>query len=188
MKTARVAAKIERMPHCRVLLLAQVDWKGLLTMLSSRPLSRRVCSGVRPPPRYGERKRQALASSCTSRSISHTSRSTNSCNMHRTSKNGRQDSQPDYIRTAHGSRKHHSGIGSHFSSPNGYGILDHTVYLLTGLVYVPLRVVKNGIGCDVMLTRPGEEVSDAAFAAIWLPPAVTWINWKISSDRLLHFV
>lgn len=54
-----------------------------------------------------------------------------------------------------------------FSEPNTYGVLDHQVRLPRGgTVYVPLRVVANGPGCDLVLTlfrRP--ETSDAQFAA-----------------------
>jgi len=36
---------------------------------------------------------------------------------------------------------------------NNFGILDHHVKLITGIeVYVPMRVVKNGNGSEVMLT------------------------------------
>ena len=54
-----------------------------------------------------------------------------------------------------------------FSERNAYGVLDHQVRLPRGgTVYVPLRVVANGAGCDLVLTlfrRP--EMTDAQFAA-----------------------
>ena len=54
-----------------------------------------------------------------------------------------------------------------FSERNTYGVLDHQVRLPRGgPVYVPLRVVANGAGCDLVLTlfhRP--EITDAQFAA-----------------------
>lgn len=54
-----------------------------------------------------------------------------------------------------------------FSERNAYGVLDHQVRLPRGApVYVPLRVVANGAGCDLVLTlfrRP--EMTDAQFAA-----------------------
>ena len=54
-----------------------------------------------------------------------------------------------------------------FSERNAYGVLDHQVRLpRSGAVYVPLRVVANGTGCDLVLTlfrRPG--MTDARFAA-----------------------
>jgi hypothetical protein len=54
-----------------------------------------------------------------------------------------------------------------FSEHNAYGVLDHQVRLpRSGAVYVPLRVVAKGAGCDLVLTifrRP--EITDAQFAA-----------------------
>ena len=54
-----------------------------------------------------------------------------------------------------------------FSERNAYGVLDHSVTLPRGVtLYVPLRVVPNGDGCELVLTlfrRPG--MSDESFAA-----------------------
>lgn len=54
-----------------------------------------------------------------------------------------------------------------FSEPNTYGVADHWVGVAPGVeVYVPLRVVASGEGCEVMLTlfrQPG--MSDAQFQA-----------------------
>lgn len=54
-----------------------------------------------------------------------------------------------------------------FSEPNAYGVLDHQVRLPRGgAVYVPLRLVANGVGCELVLTlfrRP--EATDEQFAA-----------------------
>ena len=54
-----------------------------------------------------------------------------------------------------------------FSERNAYGVLDHAVTLPHGTtVYVPLRVVPAGGGCELVLTlfrRPG--MSDEKFAA-----------------------
>lgn len=54
-----------------------------------------------------------------------------------------------------------------FSEPNAYGVLDHQVRLPGAPpVYVPLRVVANDAGCNLVLTlfrRP--EMTDAQFAA-----------------------
>lgn len=54
-----------------------------------------------------------------------------------------------------------------FSDPNRLGVLDHAVTLPSGAsVYVPLRVVADGEGCELVLTlirRPG--MSDEKFAA-----------------------
>jgi hypothetical protein len=54
-----------------------------------------------------------------------------------------------------------------FSERNSYGVLDHQVRLARGApIYVPLRVVAQGEGCELVLTlfrRP--EMSDEKFAA-----------------------
>jgi hypothetical protein len=39
-----------------------------------------------------------------------------------------------------------------FTPRNEHGVLDHTVRLPHARIYVPLRIVKNGDGCEVMLT------------------------------------
>ncbi|WP_322786763.1 SRPBCC family protein [Paraburkholderia phytofirmans] len=54
-----------------------------------------------------------------------------------------------------------------FSAPNEYGVLDHFVLLPDGNeIYIPLRVIANGSGCDVQFTLfrvPG--MTDEKFAA-----------------------
>jgi hypothetical protein len=54
-----------------------------------------------------------------------------------------------------------------FSERNAHGVLDHWVYPPQApQIYIPLRVIANGEGCELMLTvfrRP--QMSDAAFAA-----------------------
>lgn len=54
-----------------------------------------------------------------------------------------------------------------FSPPNDYGVADHWVRLADGsTVYMPMRVVANGDGCEVVLTLfrlPA--MDDAAFEA-----------------------
>ncbi len=54
-----------------------------------------------------------------------------------------------------------------FTGRNAFGVMDHHVGLGTGPeVYVPMRVVPNGGGAEVLVTpfrRPG--MSDEAFAA-----------------------
>ena len=60
-----------------------------------------------------------------------------------------------------------------FAPPNDFGVLDHHVTLPTGeTVYVPMRVIPDGDGCEVVFTlrrRPGmtdEEFDrDAALVA-----------------------
>jgi hypothetical protein len=43
-------------------------------------------------------------------------------------------------------------VGLRFTPNNEYGVLDHTVVLLDGSeVYVPMRVIPNGTGSEVML-------------------------------------
>jgi hypothetical protein len=55
----------------------------------------------------------------------------------------------------------------HFSERNAYGVLDHSVRLPRGgSVYVPLRVVAKGDGCELVLTLFRQpEMSDEKFAA-----------------------
>jgi hypothetical protein len=54
-----------------------------------------------------------------------------------------------------------------FSERNAYGVLDHQVRLpRSGIVYVPLRVIASGAGCDLVLTLfRRAEMTDAQFAA-----------------------
>jgi hypothetical protein len=54
-----------------------------------------------------------------------------------------------------------------FSERNAYGVLDHQVRLPRGgTVYVPLRVIASGAGCDLVLTLfRRAEMTDAQFAA-----------------------
>jgi len=54
-----------------------------------------------------------------------------------------------------------------FSEPNTFGVLDHAVVLPQGRsVYVPLRVVARGGGCELELTLFRQpDMSDAQFAA-----------------------
>lgn len=51
-----------------------------------------------------------------------------------------------------------------FTPRNDHGVLDHTVRLPAARIYVPLRVVRNGEGCEVMLTLfRHEHMSDLDF-------------------------
>ena len=54
-----------------------------------------------------------------------------------------------------------------FSERNAFGVLDHSVARPDGTtVYVPLRVVARGDGCDLVLTLyRSPEMSDEKFAA-----------------------
>ena len=53
-----------------------------------------------------------------------------------------------------------------FTEPNPYGVLDHTVVLAGGAeVHVPMRVLANGEGSEVVLTLYRQpEMDDAAYA------------------------
>jgi hypothetical protein len=57
-------------------------------------------------------------------------------------------------------------VGLRFTPHNVYGVLDHTVVLPDGTeIYVPMRVMPNGKGSEVMLglfRQP--EMDDTAFA------------------------
>ena len=54
-----------------------------------------------------------------------------------------------------------------FSERNALGVLDHSVTLPRGItVYVPLRVVPNGSGCELVLTLFRQaDMSEEKFAA-----------------------
>lgn len=40
-----------------------------------------------------------------------------------------------------------------FSAPNAFGVLDHWVYPASGApIYIPLRLIENGSGCELSLT------------------------------------
>jgi hypothetical protein len=53
-----------------------------------------------------------------------------------------------------------------FSPPNEFGVLDHWVCPeVGGEIYVPLRVVSNGTGCELILTLfRMPDMTDAKFA------------------------
>jgi hypothetical protein len=54
-----------------------------------------------------------------------------------------------------------------FTERNSHGVLDHSVKLpRSGSVYVPLRVIAKGSGCELVLTLFRQpEMSDEKFAA-----------------------
>jgi len=54
-----------------------------------------------------------------------------------------------------------------FSERNAYGVLDHAVTLPGGApIYLPLRVVPNGEGCDLVLTLfRRSDMTDEKFTA-----------------------
>jgi len=59
-----------------------------------------------------------------------------------------------------------------FSERNAFGVLDHWVRLPGGVeIYVPLRVVANGDGCELVLTlfrQPGMSAAKFAADARWV--------------------
>src|SRR5262245_14118588 len=59
-----------------------------------------------------------------------------------------------------------------FSPRNDFGVLDHTVILQSGAeISVPLRVVANGTGCEVMFTlfrQPDMSAEQFAADADWV--------------------
>jgi hypothetical protein len=69
-----------------------------------------------------------------------------------------------------------------FTAHNDYGVMDHFVETGTGgEVHIPLRVVQNGTGAEVMLTlyrQPG--MSDEKFAA-----DAKWINGDLKALKAL---
>jgi hypothetical protein len=59
-----------------------------------------------------------------------------------------------------------------FSEVNAYGVLDHWVEFPSGdTVHIPLRLLPNGDGCELLLTvfrRPGRSDADFAADAKWV--------------------
>ncbi len=57
-------------------------------------------------------------------------------------------------------------VGFAFAPRNNYGVLDHDVTLPSGeVIYNPVRVIKDGIGCEVVFTlRRLQGTSDEDFA------------------------
>jgi hypothetical protein len=58
-------------------------------------------------------------------------------------------------------------VGIRFAAKNEFGVLDHWVTPASGVeIYVPMRVVSNGNGSEVIFTLiQSPDMSDAAFAA-----------------------
>lgn len=54
-----------------------------------------------------------------------------------------------------------------FTAHNAYGVMDHYVDVGNGtIIYVPLRIIQNGDGAEVLLTLfRQQDMSDAKFAA-----------------------
>lgn len=69
-----------------------------------------------------------------------------------------------------------------FSPPNAFGVADHWVDMADGVeVYVPLRVMAHGQGCDVQLTlqRPSG-MSDEQYAT-----DVDWVGRDLAMLKAL---
>jgi len=69
-----------------------------------------------------------------------------------------------------------------FTPHNAFGVMDHWVEIGTGSeVHVPLRVVENGDGAEVMLTLFRQpEMDDEKFAA-----DVRWVNRDLKALKAL---
>jgi hypothetical protein len=69
-----------------------------------------------------------------------------------------------------------------FTPYNSYGVMDHFIDTAEGhTVYVPLRVVQNGDGAEVMLTLFRQpEMDDQRFAA-----DAKWVNRDLKSLKTL---
>jgi len=69
-----------------------------------------------------------------------------------------------------------------FTPPNGFGVLDHYVQLEPSVeIYVPLRVLANGDGCELALTlfrQPG--MSDGKFAE-----DMAWVQRDLNAVKTL---
>src|SRR5262245_15229791 len=59
-----------------------------------------------------------------------------------------------------------------FAEPNAFGVLDHWVTLASGAeIYMPVRAVANGSGCEVLFTlfrQPGMTDDIVARDAAWV--------------------
>ena len=63
-------------------------------------------------------------------------------------------------------------VNIRFSGHNAFGVMDHWVDLADGrIVYVPLRIIENGAGAEVMLTlfrQPGMDDEKFAGDEVWV--------------------
>jgi hypothetical protein len=67
-----------------------------------------------------------------------------------------------------------------FAAPNDFGVLDHTVYLSQDVeIHVPMRVVRNGAGSEVMFTLLKQpSATDAEFER-----DVQWVSRDLHTLR-----
>jgi len=74
-----------------------------------------------------------------------------------------------------------------FVERNGFGVLDHHVVLAPGVeVYVPLRVVANGGGAEIMLTlfrQPGMTAERFAADADWVRRDLAGLKALLEGSR-----
>ena len=77
-------------------------------------------------------------------------------------------------------------ITIHFSAINDFGVLDHVVTLTSGVsLFVPMRVLINGSGSEVLLTLFRQEgMSDERFEADaeWVVRDLTALKLLLESD------
>lgn len=72
-------------------------------------------------------------------------------------------------------------IRIHFTDHNAFGVMDHRVDLGGGEIRVPLRIVPNGTGAEVLFAlfrQPG--MSDERFAA-----DAEWVERDLAASRAL---
>jgi len=69
-----------------------------------------------------------------------------------------------------------------FTGHNAYGVMDHYVEVGNGAnIYVPLRIIQNGDGAEVLFTLfRQQDMSDAKFAA-----DATWIERDLHALKAL---
>lgn len=69
-----------------------------------------------------------------------------------------------------------------FSAPNDFGVLDHYVILDSGdQVYIPMRAIANGDGCEIVLTLLRlPAMSDQKFAA-----DIAWVQRDLQTLKTL---
>ena len=76
-----------------------------------------------------------------------------------------------------------------FTDHNAFGIMDHVVTLASGAdVYVPLRVVLNGNGAEILLTlfrQPGMSAEKFAADADWVRRDLQRLQAQFSTKRIL---
>jgi hypothetical protein len=69
-----------------------------------------------------------------------------------------------------------------FTAPNDFGVLDHYVIPAPGVeIYVPMRVIANGTGCELVFTLFRQpDMSDAKFAE-----DIAWVERDLTAVKAL---